>query len=129
MFVDYKANQSEVPYILDEFTHMWETPFSPTNRSFPCTVQRPPGLSDSRARDDYMYLANHNLNTAVDLSALVGGAAGKNSEILIPNTADINVTNGQYDKFGQLGAMSESCTSEHISRFCIVLVAMLTVCR
>lgn len=119
MFMDYNANQTSVPYILDEFTHMWETPFSPTNQSFPCDVQRPPHLADpkqqDKARDDFMYLANHNLNTAVDLRALLGSGAAQ-KEILIPNTAELNQTNGQYNQFGQLGAMSLNCTSKSI--FC-----------
>ncbi|KAH9818185.1 putative secreted protein [Teratosphaeria destructans] len=108
LFMDYKANQTAVPYILDEFTHMFETPFSPTNRSFPCTEQRPPGLNTTLAKENYMYLANHNLNTAVDLSALLGGSSEET--ILIPNTAEINITNGAYDQYSQLEAMSQNCT-------------------
>jgi len=110
MFMDYQANQTAVPYVLDEFSHMWETPFSPTNRSFPCTQERPPNLNQTRARDEYMYLANHNLNTAVDVGALTGSSSS--TPLLIPNTADINTTNGQYDEFSQLGLMSETCTGE-----------------
>ena len=114
MFMDYNANQSAVPYILDEFTHMFETPFSPTDRSFPCTLQRPPGLEEKKAKKDFMYLANHNLNTGVNLKALLGDSSGGNADVvLIPNTAEINVTNGQYDKFGQLGEMSQSCTGAY----------------
>ena len=113
MFMDYNANQTAVPYILSEFSHMWETPFSPTNPSFPCTQQRPPGLSGEDARDKYMYLANHNLNTAVDVSAILGSGGGGEA-ILIPNTAAINRTNGEYDQFGQLGAMSLNCTSKYM---------------
>ncbi|KAK3722683.1 hypothetical protein LTR37_002254 [Vermiconidia calcicola] len=111
MFMDYKANQTEVPYILNQFSHMWETPFSPVDRNFPCDQQRPPDLNQTKARDQFMYLANHNLNTAVDLSALMGGG-GKKDEILIPNTADINVTNGQFEEFGQLETMSLGCTDD-----------------
>ena len=119
MFMDYNADQKAVPYILDEFTHMWETPFSPTNQSFPCDVQRPPTLAgpkgEDKARDDFMYLANHNLNTAVNLAALIGSSTGQ-KEILIPNSAEINQTNGQYNQFGQLGAMSLNCTRECFRR-------------
>ena len=110
LFMDYNANQTAVPYILDEFSHIWETPFSPTNQSFPCTQQRPPGLPDKQANDTYMYLANHNLNTAVDLSALTGGSSSET--ILIPNYAELNTTNGEYDQFGMLGAMQANCTRE-----------------
>jgi hypothetical protein len=108
LFMDYNANQTEVPYVLDEFTHIWETPFSPTNQSFPCDQQRPPGLNNETARNQYMYLANHNLNTAVDLSALTGGSSSE--AILIPNYAELNITNGEYDQFGQLEAMRNNCT-------------------
>jgi hypothetical protein len=100
-FLDYRADQIAVPYILDEFSQMWETPFSPQDPAFPCTVDRPPELSpeDSRSR---MYLANHNLN--VDLNAL-------GVDILVPNVADINQTNA-VEGNSSLGLMAEECTGE-----------------
>ncbi|KAK5110106.1 hypothetical protein LTR62_006240 [Meristemomyces frigidus] len=110
MFMDYYADPASVPYILDEFTHIWETPFSPTNQSFPCSQQRPPGLNQTAARDEYMYLANHNLNVPVDIGAIMGG--GSTQSILIPNFAELNVTNGEYDQFGEAGAASLNCTAE-----------------
>jgi hypothetical protein len=106
VFMDYKANQESVPFILDEFTQMWETPFSPQDQAFPCTEQRPPGLNVTKARNDFMYLANHNLNTAIDLSSI----GIDTSELLVPNTAEINETNGQQDEYGRLGEMSINCT-------------------
>jgi hypothetical protein len=51
IFMDYDANQTAVPWILDEFSQMWETPFDPTDRSFPCTAQRPPDLSTADAQN------------------------------------------------------------------------------
>jgi hypothetical protein len=117
VFMDYNANQTAVPYILDEFTHMWETPFSPQDPSFPCTIQRPPGLNTTAARENYMYLANHNLNTAIDISAILGN--GGDETILIPNTASINTTNGEYLTTGQLGAMAANCSGKRYMRiFC-----------
>ncbi|GAB7329079.1 hypothetical protein MBLNU13_g00915t2 [Cladosporium sp. NU13] len=109
VFMDYNANQTAVPYILDEFTHMWETPFSPQDPAFPCTIQRPPGLDPKDARENYMYLANHNLNLAVDVSAILGNNDGQT--VLIPNTADINRTNGEYDTYGQLEEMTSNCSA------------------
>ncbi|THW12827.1 PLC-like phosphodiesterase [Aureobasidium pullulans] len=100
-FMDYNADQTKYPYLLDEFTHMWETPFSPTDRAFPCTTQRPPDLDQKAARNDLMYLANHNLNTNV---ALFG------QSILIPNSAELNVTNAATIEYGSLGAANENCT-------------------
>jgi len=102
VFMDYNADQVKYPYILDEFTHMWETPFSPTDRAFPCITQRPPNLDQKVARNDLMYLANHNLNTNV---ALFG------QSILIPNSAELNVTNAAVIEYGSLGAAEENCTA------------------
>lgn len=100
IFMDYNANQTEVPYILDEFSQIWETPFSPTNASFPCTQQRPPGLSQQDA-ENRMYMANHNLNTEITALGL---------SILVPTTPLINQTNG-LNGSGSLGAMVDDCTA------------------
>lgn len=100
IFMDYNANQTQVPYILDEFTQMWETPFSPTDSAFPCTVQRPPNLSVQSA-ESIMYMANHNLNLEISFSGL---------DILIPNTAVLNETNG-VSGYRSLGLMADNCTA------------------
>lgn len=110
MFMDYYANQDSVPYIMEEFTHMWETPFSPQNPDFPCTIERPPELDPKEAHDNFMYMANHNLNVAVELGSLTGDLGGE--PLLLPNTAQINNTNGQYEEHGQLGAMALNCSSK-----------------
>lgn len=110
LFMDYRANQPKVPYILNEFIHIWETPFSPTDQDFPCTIGRPPQLNETKAQEEFMYLANHNLNTAVRLGALTGAGGGQ--PLLIPNTAEINTTNGQFDEYGQLENMRLNCTGE-----------------
>ncbi|KAK2760848.1 hypothetical protein FQN54_002087 [Arachnomyces sp. PD_36] len=101
VFLDYMANQTEVPYVLDEFSQMWETPFSPTNRDFPCNVQRPPDLPPQQAKDR-LYIANHNLNTAVDLMG---------TSLLVPNTVVINETNA-IEGYGSLGWMGKNCTED-----------------
>ena len=101
IFMDYKANQNKIPWLMDEFSQIWETPFSPTNRAFPCNVQRPSGLKPEDA-EDRMYLANHNLNVEVNLGSI---------NLLIPDTSHIEITNG-VSGFGSLGAMAENCTSK-----------------
>lgn len=101
VFMDYQANQTEVPYILDEFSQMWETPFSPTDRNFPCTVQRPPNLASDQA-EQRLYMANHNLNLEVSFAGI---------DLLIPNSAVLNVTNG-VSGYGSLGWMADNCTSK-----------------
>jgi hypothetical protein len=98
VFMDYNANQTAVPYILDEFSQMWETPFSPTDDAFPCPTQRPPGLNRNQSLDR-LYMANHNLNTEVSLLGI---------NLLVPNTAEINQTNAVSGN-SSLGAMANTC--------------------
>ena len=98
IFMDYNANQTQVPYILDEFSQMWETPFSPTNRSFPCTQERPPGINRTQA-EQRMYMANHNLNTEISLAG---------TSLLVPSTPLINETNA-VNGTGSLGLMANNC--------------------
>lgn len=101
IFMDYDANQTSVPYVLDQFRHIWETPFSPQDVNFPCDLERPPQLENmTEARDDFMYLANHNLNTAISFAG---------TSFLIPNTASINSTNAAGNDTGMLGRMADTC--------------------
>ena len=106
IFMDYNANQTAVPWILDEFSQIWETPFSPTNSSFPCTVERPPGLSPEDA-GSRMYMANHNLNRQIT-------ALG--NSILVPATNVINETNAVSGD-GSLGKAAEDCAGN--SNHCV----------
>jgi hypothetical protein len=98
LFMDYNADQSTVPWILDEFSQLWETPFDQTNRTFPCTVQRPPNLTPAQA-ESRMYMTNHNLNYEIDL---LGNA------ILVPFIPLLEVTNNVTGN-GSLGAGVEEC--------------------
>ncbi|KAM0303163.1 hypothetical protein ACHAPM_003956 [Fusarium culmorum] len=101
MFIDYVSDQKKYPWLLDEFTQMWETPFDPLNREFPCTVQRPPNLSDKSAKNR-LYLMNHNLNAEFN----VFGA-----EILVPAVALLNETNSDKG-YGSLGLAANNCRSD-----------------
>ncbi|KAJ4294399.1 hypothetical protein N0V90_008089 [Kalmusia sp. IMI 367209] len=97
-FIDYGPNTTEVPYLLWEFYNMWETPFSPTSENFTCEIQRPDGLSENKSYE-MMYMANHNLNVQVSIAG---------ADLLIPNTADLNETNG-VNGSGSLGEMADKC--------------------
>ena len=101
IFMDYNANQTAVPYILDEFSQLWETPFDPTDTSFPCTVQRPPGLSNVQA-EGRLYMANHNLNSELTVM---------NETILIPDIAELNATNA-VQGHGSSGLAASKCAGE-----------------
>ena len=101
MFMDYMANQTAYPWLLDEFSQVWETPFDPTDQTFPCTVQRPPNLPDDQARDR-LYIMNHDLNVEVSLLG---------SSILVPATSLLNQTNNASG-FGSLGLAANNCRSQ-----------------
>jgi hypothetical protein len=98
LFMDYNANQTAVPWILDEFSQLWETPFDQTDITFPCTVQRPPNLSPSDA-ENRMYMTNHNLNFEIDL---LGNA------ILVPYLPRLPITNNITGN-GSLGVGVDEC--------------------
>lgn len=100
-FLDYMADQLAYPWLLDEFSQVWESPFNPLDRNFPCTVQRPPGLPAAAARDR-LYLFNGNLNAEFK----VFGAS-----ILVPAVSLLNQTHN-VTGFGSLGEAARRCTDD-----------------
>ncbi|KIK94109.1 hypothetical protein PAXRUDRAFT_143574 [Paxillus rubicundulus Ve08.2h10] len=58
-FMDASADFTSVPYIIDEFTNIWESPYGVTT-TFDCSVNRTKGDSSIQ-----MYLINHFLDTLV----------------------------------------------------------------
>ncbi|KAI0858669.1 PLC-like phosphodiesterase [Xylaria cubensis] len=101
MFMDYMANQTEYPWLLDEFSQVWETPFDPVDNSFPCDVQRPPNLAVPDAKNR-LSLINHNLN--IQLSAL-------GTDLLVPARTELNVTNNATGA-GSLGLAADNCLAQ-----------------
>ncbi|KAK7448061.1 hypothetical protein VKT23_013817 [Stygiomarasmius scandens] len=59
VFLDAGADTSQVNFILPEFEMIWETPFSVTDDTFPCSVDR---VSGPLAVEDHTYMINHSLN-------------------------------------------------------------------
>lgn len=60
VFLDAGADTDRsVPYILPEFEMIWETPFSQTDPTFPCSVDR---IAGPLSTSDHMYMINHSLN-------------------------------------------------------------------
>ncbi|KAK4507730.1 hypothetical protein PRZ48_001465 [Zasmidium cellare] len=94
VFLDYGANETKVPYVLDEFTYYFETPFSQTDPTFSqCRLDRPPNGSP----DGRMYLVNHVLDKQVPLT-----------DILIPDHEADFTTNAATGN-GSIGAQVELC--------------------
>lgn len=101
MFMDYDANQAAYPWLLDQFSQLWETPFDPLDQAFPCVVQRPPDLPPDQAKAR-MYMHNHNLN--VEINAL-------GVSILVPAVSILNQTNDVSGP-GSLGMAAEGCRAD-----------------
>ncbi|GAA6031167.1 hypothetical protein JCM8097_004037 [Rhodosporidiobolus ruineniae] len=97
-FLAQNADVSEVPYLLDEFTNIWETPYDETDNAFPCTVDRVTGTSD-----DKMYLMNHFLDYNVTVLGQVFAA---------PDTGALNSTNAATGSTS-LGENAASCLAQH----------------
>jgi hypothetical protein len=91
-FMDFKADITSVPYIIDEFTNIWETAFDVTDPAFDCNVNRSTGNTPTE-----MYLINHFLDTTL-------------FNQLVPFVAQANVTNAATG-FGSLGTQVDTCTS------------------
>lgn len=101
--IDYQANQTAIPWLLDEFGQMWESPFSPTDAAFPCTAERPPSsYSGALPRTNRMYMANHNLNVDVTIASF---------SLLVPAYTLLNETNASTNTTGALQRMALNCTS------------------
>lgn len=104
VMLDYQADQTAIPWLLDEFAQFWETPFSPTDREFPCTVDRPPN-QDRNISANRMIISNHNLNVDVNIASL--GVSG----LLIPATTLLNETNAVVG-YGSAGVAASNCTAD-----------------
>ncbi|KAH9982885.1 PLC-like phosphodiesterase [Lactifluus volemus] len=84
-FMDAGANFASVPYIIDEFTNMWETAFDVTDTTFDC--------------NHATYTINHFLDKII-----VGQVA--------PDPEAANVTNG-VSGVGSLGQQLQTCAAQN----------------
>lgn len=102
--LDYKANQQQVPWLLEQWDYLFQTPFSPTNPEFPCTAQRPPN-QPRNVSADRLYVANHNLNLPIKIPSL-------DLNILVPYWPQLDNTNANFtEKEGAAGTMIDNCTA------------------
>jgi len=82
VFLDSRTNTDLVDFILPEFKMIWETPFSVTNSSFPCSVNR---IHGPLATEDHSYMINHSLN--INIIPIGSG-------VIIPDAYHARTTNG-----------------------------------
>lgn len=96
------------PYLLDEFTYLFETPFDVRSLSgFNCTLDRPSSLrttgggAAAALQAGMLPLVNHFAYTVIT------------GDITVPNVADIETTNGPSTSAqGALGRHAQTCQGE-----------------
>ncbi|PGH16026.1 hypothetical protein AJ79_02006 [Helicocarpus griseus UAMH5409] len=109
VFLDYEADVNRVPYILDQFTYYWETPFDTTDPLFmQCKIDRPDPNANPEGR---MYIVNHYLDI-------------EKMGVLIPDRLAAPRTNAPTGK-GSIGAQVDLCTALHGRKPNVVLVDFL----
>jgi hypothetical protein len=94
-FMDKGADLDSVPYILDEYSMIFETVPNPQNNNFPCQMRNSSG-GDSP--DGRMYLVNHNLNRKVS------------SSIVVPDVGKVNTTNAACGEH-TIGQQVDNCVA------------------
>lgn len=115
-FVTNIDETDEYPYLLEEFKHVFETPFEVTSPSgFNCTADRPSGLDSGSAAIEkgMLPLMNHFLYQ--DLGIGMG--------VMLPDVGEIETTNSaEESKTGQLGKHAADCEKEWEQKPVFVLV-------
>ncbi|KAI4174751.1 MAG: hypothetical protein LQ343_002122 [Gyalolechia ehrenbergii] len=96
-FLDYGADQPKIPYLLNEFSYFWETPYDTLDPWFAqCKIDRPKGLDKFPAVvAQRMYIMNHFLDTKV-------------LNMAVPDRRDAKRTNAWVGK-GSIGEQAERC--------------------
>lgn len=111
VFMDYHADTSQVDYILDEFSFIYETPYDTTDSTFDeCTIDRPTGGDPTKL----MGLVNHFLDLELDIFG---------EQILIPDTLATGKTNSQ----ASITAQTALCVSQHARTPNFVLLDFISV--
>jgi len=99
VFMDNGANDTGFPYLIPEFTNIWETAFDETDPSFSCAMNRSQGDTSQQ-----MYLINHFLDTN---QAVFGSVSS-----LTPDKGQLNVTNAASGP-GSLGQQASDCLAQY----------------
>jgi len=93
-FLTNNTDPASVPYLIDEFTNIWETAFDVTDPAFDCNVNRTEGDTASQ-----MYLINHFLDRVL-------------LQQPVPDISQANVTNSVSGP-GSLGAQVDTCVTQN----------------
>ncbi|CAE6428364.1 unnamed protein product [Rhizoctonia solani] len=95
-FMDNSADFTTVPYLIDEFSNIWETPYNVVENSFPCTLNRTDGTAEGK-----MGLSNHFLDKYASVLGI---------QSLVPDKDSLNQTNA-VSGAGSLGQEAQTCAA------------------
>ncbi|KIM36291.1 hypothetical protein M413DRAFT_20602 [Hebeloma cylindrosporum] len=84
VFLDSSTDTGLVNFILPKFQMIWETPFTVTNSSFPCKVDR---IHGPLATEDHSYMINHSIMAHVNGCLPLG--ANRNPRFLLLDFVNI----------------------------------------
>lgn len=99
VFMDNGANDTTFPFLIPEFTNVWETAFDVTDPTFSCAVNRTQGDTSQQ-----MYLINHFLDSN---QPILGSFSS-----LAPDKGQLNVTNSASGP-GSLGEQASDCSGQY----------------
>lgn len=104
-FVADLAPSMAAPYLMDEFTFIFENPYSVTSLSkFSCTPERPAavqGQTSAAMQSGRLFLMNHFLDVQQSFN------------IQIPDVGNLSVTNAASGPTGNLGDAAATCTATY----------------
>lgn len=110
VFVASLVSSTSYPYLMDEFTFVWENPYDVTSPSnFSCEPDRPPSLSgqlSTALSSSRLPLMNHFLYST-DLSII---------DVEYPNASYVATTNAPSGGVGNLGSTAAKCKQEWSGR-------------
>ncbi|MCJ1223533.1 hypothetical protein MMC12_000175 [Toensbergia leucococca] len=99
------TSNTVAPYLLDEFTFVFENPYDVTSPlNFSCVADRPPavqGYTATALESGRMPLMNHFLDTQESFG------------IEVPDVTNITMTNAPAGPVGNLGSAAVNCTTQY----------------
>ncbi|KAI5449272.1 hypothetical protein NCC49_005134 [Naganishia albida] len=94
VFMDYDADFGSVPYIIDEFSNVFEDAYDVTSQEFPCTANRTSGSPETT-----LMLTNHYLDYTTSIFGI---------PVFLSDKSKISVTNSASG-YGSIGQGINNC--------------------
>ncbi|KAJ9112218.1 hypothetical protein QFC22_006302 [Naganishia vaughanmartiniae] len=97
VFMDYNADFGAVPYIIDEFSNVFEDAYDTTSQDFPCTVNRTSGSPETT-----LMLTNHYLDYTTTIFGL---------QVFLSDKSKLTTTNSASG-YGSIGQGVANCVDQ-----------------